>query len=124
MPRTLLAITDASVNGKEYDGNRTANVDFSLAELEGVSGGHEVQLVSDGAVAEFADANVGVGKSVSVTGLSLAGADAGRYQIGPALLLSGDINKKNLTIGNMSVSEKTYDGSVIAPLEWGGHSQL
>ena len=122
LPRTVLAINVATVNGKEYDGNRTANVDFSMAELEGVSGGHDVQLVSDSAVGTYDSASAGVGKSVSVTGLSLAGADAGRYQIGPALLLSGDIIKRNLTIGNVSVLEKTYDGSVIAPLEWGGHS--
>ncbi|NBR71888.1 MAG: fibro-slime domain-containing protein, partial [Proteobacteria bacterium] len=35
LPRTLLNISGASVTGKTYDGNRTAIVDFSLAELEG-----------------------------------------------------------------------------------------
>ena len=121
LARTPLTITGASVTGRAYDGTRSANVDFSVAELEGVSGGHDVQLVSNSAAAEYADANVGTSKSVSVTGLSLAGADAGRYQIGPALLLSGDIIKRNLTISNVSVLEKTYDGSVIAPLNWSNH---
>ena len=96
LARTPLTITGASVTGRAYDGTRSANVDFSLAELEGVSGGHDVQLVSDSAVADVRRVPMlGVGKSVSVTGLSLAGADAGRYEIGPALLLNGDITKTN-----------------------------
>jgi len=122
LPRTVLTISGASVNGKEYDGNRTANVDFSLAELVGVAGGHDVSLVSGGGVATYESANAGVGKSVSVTGLTLSGADAGRYEIGPALLLSGDISKKSLTVGNVSVVEKRYDGEVVAPLSWSNHT--
>jgi hypothetical protein len=78
--------------------------------------------VTDSAVATYDSASAGVGKSVSVTGLSLSGADAGRYEIGSVLLLSGDISKKSLTVGSVSVGEKMYDGSVIAPLEWSGHS--
>ena len=122
LPRTLLTISGASVNGRDYDGSRAAGVDWSMAELEGVGAGQDVQLVSSGAIATYDSASAGVGKSVSVTGLSLAGADAGRYELGSVLLLSGDILQKALNLSGVTVLEKRYDGSVEASLEWGSHS--
>ncbi|NDB97132.1 MAG: hypothetical protein EBZ78_13415, partial [Verrucomicrobia bacterium] len=91
--------------------------------LVGAAGNHDVRLVTSGAVATYENASAGVGKSVSVTGLSLSGADAGRYEIGPALLLSGTIEAKGLGVNGLVVKKRGYEGSgeVRAPLEWGGH---
>ena len=122
LPRTPVTISGITVLGKEYDGSRGASVDWSLAELEGVGAGHDVQLVTDSAVAEFDTANAGTGKTVSVTGLGLSGAAAGRYELGPVLLLSGDITKRDLLLGGLAVLEKRYDGTVAAPLDWSNHS--
>ncbi len=41
--------------------------------------GDDVSLVITGAVGVFASKDVGIGKPVIVTGLSLSGADAGDY---------------------------------------------
>ena len=42
-------------------------------------GADDVSLDTSGAVGTFDDKNVGTGKTVTVTGLSLSGADAGNY---------------------------------------------
>ncbi|NDB95354.1 MAG: DUF5011 domain-containing protein [Verrucomicrobia bacterium] len=110
-PKTLLSISGASVTGKTYDGNRTASVDWSRVTLVGVASNHDVRLVTSGANATYDSANAGTGKSVSVTGLSLSGVDAGRYELGSVLLLSGNISPAELTITNLTVTEKRYDGS-------------
>jgi len=122
LPRTVLLISGASVTGKIYDGLPRANVNWSGHTLDGAASNHDVRLVTSGADATYDSANVGTGKDVSVTGLSLSGADAGRYQIGPALLLKGNISPAVLTIENLTVTEKRYDGTTVAPLVWGNHS--
>jgi hypothetical protein len=119
--RTLLTISGATVSNKVYDGGRGASVNWSRHTLVGVGVGHDVSLVTSGAVATYDSANAGVGKSVSVTGLTLAGADVWRYEIDSVLRLSGDILKKNLTITNLFVQDKRYDNTVSAPLDWGSH---
>jgi hypothetical protein len=119
LPRTVLTISGASVTGKIYDGLPGASVTWNQQPLVGVAGNHDVRLVTSGASAMYDSANVGTGKSVSVTGLSLSGADAGRYQINSALLLTGNISPAELTITNLTVRERQYDGTTVAPLVWG-----
>jgi len=67
----------------------------------------------------YDNANAGVGKSVSVTGLSLSGADAGRYELGSVLLLSGEITKRSLGLSGVVVGKRQYNGTDVAPLDWG-----
>ena len=123
LPPTLLTISGASVSNKVYDGSRTASVSWSQQPLVGVASNHVVSLVTSGADATYDSANTGTGKSVSVTGLSLSGADAGRYEIGPALLLTGTIEPKGLGVSGLVVNKRGYEGSgeVRAPLDWSGH---
>lgn len=73
-----LVVTGVSAANKVYDGttaatlNGTASVTALLGDVVSVSGS------GNGA---FADANVGNGKSVAVTGFTLSGADAGNYTV-------------------------------------------
>jgi hypothetical protein len=123
LPRTVLTISGASVSNKVYDGNRTATVTWSGHTLVGAASNHDVRLVSDSAVGTYDSANAGVGKSVSVTGLSLSGADAGRYELGSVLLLTGTIDPKGLGVSGLVVNKRGYEGEgeVRALLEWDGH---
>ena len=66
-------VTAVGVN-KVYDGTPAASVTFSTDALTGD------QVVAAGA-ASFADKNVGTGKAVSVTGITISGADAGNYTL-------------------------------------------
>ena len=77
-----LGLDGLIVNNKKYDGNVTATV-FSYGTLRGVVGTEDVTLVTSNASAEFRH---GAGASsepkiVYVSGLALAGAQAGNYSI-------------------------------------------
>ena len=65
--------------------------------------------------ATFADKNVGAGKSVSVSGISATGADAGNYALNNGTAsTTADITPKALTVSGVTVSDKVYDGSKSA----------
>ncbi len=105
----------ASATAKTYDGTYTANV--ALASADAVNG-DALQYNSSSAL--FANKNVKVGETVSVQGLSLAGADAGNYILQNAsAATTADITAKALTVTGTTVANKTYDGTLTATLSNG-----
>ena len=72
----------------------------------------------DGLTGSFADKNVGIDKTVSVSGGLLGGADAGNYQLSSGSgSTTASITAKPLALNAVSAS-KTYDGTVssaVAP---------
>jgi hypothetical protein len=98
-----------AASSKVYDGTDTAQVSGNTAD---VIAGDTVFLVKTGAV--FNDKNVGAGKSVTVSGISLAGADAANYSLqNTSALSSADITPKPLT-ASFTTSARAYDGSTTA----------
>ncbi len=73
--RPLTVIYTAS--NKTYDGNTTATVSASDNRVSG-----DVLSISQSAA--FADKNVGTGKTVSISGITLSSADAGNYTLSNA----------------------------------------
>ena len=61
---------------KEYDGTNSANVSYTL---DGVVSGDDLEVKAE--CVTFADANVGNNKTVTATGISLAGTDAKYYTL-------------------------------------------
>ena len=59
--------------------------------------------------ASFADKNVGAAKPVSVSGISISGADAGNYTVNTTTVTSANILAASLTVVADNQS-KTYDG--------------
>lgn len=113
-----LTISGAVAADKTYDGNATSTVSFTSATLVGVVGLEDVSINSTGYAASFTNKNVGVGKSVTVTGVTLSGADAGNYTVSQPAGLTATISQRNLTV-TAQVDSKTYDGSTsssVAPL--------
>ncbi len=98
-----------AASSKVYDGTDMAQVTGNTAD---VIAGDTVFLVKTGAV--FNDKNVGAGKSVTVSGISLSGADAANYSLlNTSALSSADITPKPLTV-SFSTSDRAYDGSTTA----------
>src|SRR5258706_224579 len=64
-----------TADNKQYDGNDSATV--LTRSLSGTIGGDVVSL--DGGTATFSDKTVANGKTVTLTGASLAGTDASNY---------------------------------------------
>ena len=112
--KTLLTLPDLTASDKVYDGNATATIS-SYGDLNGVAGGDDVTLDSSSAVATFTDAGVGTGKTVTVTGLSLTGADAGDYAILDQTT-TADITAKELTVTGAVADDKVYDDTTDATI--------
>jgi len=111
-----------TANDKTYDRNSNASINTNSLSLSGVVGGETVTLTS---VAVFSDAAVGAGKTVSLAGSSLAGADAAKYtlSLAGAPTATASITAKALTIsGTFSAVDKTYDGASSAAIDANGLS--
>jgi hypothetical protein len=111
-----LTVTTASVAGhitasdKTYDGTPTATI--TGHSLDGVIGSDDVSLT--GGAASFDNKNVGTGKSVTATGLSLSGADAGNYTLASdSASTTASITPATLTVSASGV-DKVYDGNASA----------
>ncbi len=105
-PRPL-ALTGFDVQDKVYDGTATAII-TDAGTLSGVVTDDVVSAINGGA--SFIDKNVGSGKSVTLNGVVLAGADAGNYSIAATAATTAAITAKDLTI-TANDATKTYDGT-------------
>jgi hypothetical protein len=73
--------TALSADNKVYDGTTDATFTNGDLSLVGITPGDIVTLDTSGGVATFADKNAGNGKTVTFSGLTLAGADSGNYEL-------------------------------------------
>src|ERR1043166_8059908 len=105
-PRPLTVV--ASGINKVYDGTTTATVTLSDDHLAGDS-------VTDSYVsAAFSDKNVGTGKTVTVSGISIGGADAGHYSLqNTTASTTANITARPLTVTATGI-DKVYDGTATA----------
>ncbi|MDI6751222.1 MAG: YDG domain-containing protein [Rhodocyclaceae bacterium] len=107
-----LSLSGLTANDKTYDGTTAATLG-SPGTLSGVIVTDDVSLAGT-ASASFADKNAGTGKTVTVSGLSLTGTDAGNYILGSgATTTTASILPKALTASYTAYS-KTYDGTTAA----------
>ena len=105
----LMLTVSVMVDDKIYDGNTSATI---LSRTpNGVIGADDVTV--GGGTAIFSDKNVGIAKSVSVTGLTLGGTSAGNYSIDGTANTNADITAKSLTV-TASAQDKQYDGNRTA----------
>ena len=111
-PKTLTAT--ASVAGKVYDGTTTATL--ANVALVGVVAGDQGAVGTTGAIGSFTDKNAGSGKTVTGSGVALAGSGAGNYVFDTAARIgAADITPKILT-ATAGVADKVYDGTTTATL--------
>lgn len=110
---------------KTYDGSTAASADlsgkafqidgagFDTSVITGVIAGDDLQINGN---ANFSDKNAGTGKTITVTGLNLSGADAGNYYIYPTgspIQTTATIAKADLGI-TATAGSKVYDGNALA----------
>jgi hypothetical protein len=75
-----LTVAGVTVSNKVYDGTTSATVNASGATLAGVVG-TDVVTLGGTAVGTFATPTVGNGKTVTITGFTIGGANAGNYTL-------------------------------------------
>ena len=120
---TPLALTLSGVTAANKVYDRT------LAAV--VSGGTVTPLAGDtvtvdisGATGAFADANVGNGKTITISGVTLGGSEAGNYSIGQPSGLTADITARPLSVTGVTAANKTYDRALTATLSGGAVSAI
>jgi hypothetical protein len=68
--------------------------------------------------ASFADKNAGSGKTVTVAGIAIAGADAANYTVNTTAATTADITARALLV-NAVADSKRYDGTTLATVKLG-----
>lgn len=111
-PRPVTA-TGLVANNKVYDGTTAATLSGSATVTPL---GSDVVAVTGTAAGEFADKNVGRSKPVTVSGLSLAGADSANYALQPIAGLAADITPLLVPVAGLTALPKTYDATTNATL--------
>jgi hypothetical protein len=102
-----LTVSAAGVN-KVYDATTTATVNLSDNRFAG-------DMLTAAGSATFSDKNVATGKTVTATGLALAGADAANYTVNTTATTTADITALGIT-GSITAANKTYDATTAATI--------
>jgi hypothetical protein len=102
----------ASGQNRVYDGTTAATVTLGDNRISGDA------LTLASTSASFANKNVGTGKTVSVTGISLSGTDAANYSFNTTASTSADITARPLTV-SASGQNRVYDGTTAATVTLG-----
>jgi len=108
------ALTLSGLTGgtKVYDRTTTAPVS-GVATLSATANGDVITVAGTPAF-NFADANVGNTKTITVSGYTLAGTNAANYSLIQPTGLTGSITAKAVTIDNAAAQNKPYDGTQAA----------
>jgi hypothetical protein len=111
-----VTVTGITAGNKVYDGTTSASIDTSAAALSGVVSGESVTLDTAAATASFASKTAGTGKTVTITGLALSGADAANYTLVQPTA-TADIAPATVSVSEIAASNKVYDGTTAAAID-------
>lgn len=100
---------------KVYDGTTTAKI-VDIGTLSANYDGDNLVIVPG--TASYDDKNVGTSKKISFNGFTLGGSAAKNYKlVSQPQDVIGDITPKELTINNLNVKDKIYDGNNTAEID-------
>jgi hypothetical protein len=112
---TQFQITPFGLSSNATAANRMYNSTTAASVSVNLSGVFIGDVVSATASGTFGNKNAGVGKTVSVGSITLAGPDANNYTVSAPTSPSADITPFALT-GSITAANKTYDGTVAATI--------
>ncbi len=111
-----IIVSGITASNKIYDGNTTATLVYTNATLTGKVGSEELTVSATGT---FADKNVGTGKTVTISDLTLGGIDAGNYELaasGQQTEATANITAAEITVTGITAENKVYNGNTTATL--------
>jgi len=111
--RASLMVTGLTANSKIYDATTNAALG-GTASIAPFSG--DAVILGGTPVGTFADKNVGTGKTVTLTGSSISGSDAGNYTLLQQSGLTADITRASLMVTGLTANSKIYDATTNAAL--------
>jgi filamentous hemagglutinin family protein len=107
-----VSLSGTEAANKVYDGNKAADI-LNVGTLDKAVAGDAV--IVNVSAAEFNDKNVAQKKTVTVSGLTLAGEDAGNYRLDKTTVTTiADITPLTLSLSGTAVASKVYDGNKSA----------
>ncbi|MBF0657751.1 filamentous hemagglutinin N-terminal domain-containing protein [Psychrobacter sp. NG25] len=115
-----VTVSNITANDKTYDGSTAATINTTGATLAGIIAGDNLSATA--ANGSFSDKNAGADKTVSITGISLGGSDAGNYTLANNTASStASISKAAISgVSGITANDKTYDGSTAATINTTG----
>ncbi|WP_215408138.1 YDG domain-containing protein [Janthinobacterium sp. JC611] len=113
-PASISAIAGIVAANKVYDGGTAASLNLAGASFNGIVAGDTLSLAAGPVLGTFSDKNAAIGKTVTISGLGLAGADAGNYLLASnQASTKADITPAALTVSASGVN-KVYDATTNA----------
>ena len=116
-----ITVSGITASNKTYDGNTSTTLVYTNATLSGKVGDEDLTVSATGT---FADKNVGTGKTVTISELTLGGSAVGNYTLaesGQQVSTIADITAKDITAsGTITASNKVYDGTTTAVFDYSG----
>jgi filamentous hemagglutinin family protein len=124
-----LFITGVSATNRTYDTTTSDTLNLSRAGLAGLvstdaGDASKIALDLSGVSANFSQANVGNGLTVTAAGFGITGSAAANYLLQPVAGLVANITRATLTLGGVTANDKTYDGNANATLTIAGTASL
>jgi trimeric autotransporter adhesin len=116
IPKSV-SITGATASNKVYDSTLTASI-VNSGSLNGAIGGDTVTFSAG--TANFDNKNVGTGKTVTFSGFSLSGSDAGNYTLSQPSNTTANITTAVLSIGGVMAANKVYNATTVATISNSG----
>ena len=107
-----LTITGLTANNKVYDRLLTATLTGTAGPVGVISG--DTVTIAGSPSANFADKLVADNKPVTVSGYTLAGADALNYSVSQPAGLTANITPLGLTVSGVVANDRVYNGNNAA----------
>ena len=112
-----VTITGVTAESKAYDGSTEATVNVGNAALPDNYDGENLTVDTSKAKAVFDSKNVG-SRTVTFSGFALGGSAASNYELAAQPEpVTANIAPKDLTVENLKIKDKVYDGTDKAELD-------
>ncbi|PAZ03638.1 MAG: hypothetical protein CAK89_00465 [Opitutia bacterium AMD-G3] len=115
----LTSLTGLTANDRSYNQLTGATLNTGAAVFGGKVSGDTLTIAT--ATGTFSDKNAASGKTVTITGLTLGGTDAGNYELpaGPFTTTAAILKLDISAITGITAQDKVYDGNTTATLNTG-----
>ena len=115
--KKVLTISGITAENKSYDGTTNATLISGINSLVGLVSGDAVSGDFSSLSGVFSDKNAGNNKDITISGVTINGADKDNYNITNQANTTANISKKDITaVTDITALNKTYDGTTDATL--------
>ncbi len=114
-----VSVSGITAQDREYNGSTTVVLDYSDVTFAELVEGDELTVAF--ATGAFVDKNAGPEKTVTVSGITLDGNDAGNYTVSLPTDVTATISRKAVTITGTTAKNKVYNGTTAAEVNQEGH---